>query len=371
MENQNKLIIIIMIIFVLFTSSLIISQSSNNNHNNAQKTLMNESIYKYNTINILKLNIRNKTIYLYDNNFTVISNPSIIDILNSSVQPLFTVQNYVNTQHYFCFEMTIQSNIAIANLPFYQSGTSYLVCGVVNYFNNNNSQSVKILSEFYTTTGITTAGTSNQLNFTSLAMQNQYIFYYSGSTLKSIYLNNFIYSNNFYATIVNRTSLTDTVIFGQKNQYIVNFYSYYSGNLTITNTTTSTTYNNIKNNYSVLLDNGSYSFKFIYVKNNHTYYNNGSFNVYGNNSLNIILTTNGALPFSYSLIFFLILLIITSLIIMFYIKNYWILLINILIILAVGISENIHIISFAYVLLIALFLSVYIGYRVSLKGDFE
>jgi hypothetical protein len=370
MENQNKLIIIIMIIFVLFTSSVIISQS-NNNHNNVQKTLMNESIYKYNTVNILKLNIGNKTIYLYDNNFTVISNPSIIHILNSSVQPLFTVQNYVNTHHYFCFDMTIRSNIPIKNLPFYQSGTSYLVCGIINYFNNNNKHSVKILSEFYSTTGITTAGTSNQLNFTALSMQNQYIFYYSGSTLKSIYFNNFIYSNNFYASIVNRTFLTDTVIFGQKNQYIVNFHTYYNGKLTITNSTTSTTYNNIINNFSVLLNNGSYSFKFIYVKNNKTYYNNGSFNVYGNNSLDIILSTNTAIPFSYSFIFFLILLIITSLIIMFYIKNYWLLLINILIILAIGISENIHIISFAYVLLIALFLSMYIAYKVSLKGDFE
>jgi len=370
MENQNKLIIIIMIIFVLFTSSVIISQSTNN-HNNAQKTLMNESIYKYNTVNILKLNIGNKTIYLYDNNFTVISNPSIIGILNSSVQPLFTVQNYVNTHHYFYFNMTIRSNIPIKNLPFYRSGTSYLVCGIINYFNsNNNKHSVKILSEFYSTTEITTAGTSNQLNFTSLAMSNQYIFYYSGLHVKSIYLNNFIYSNNFYASIVNRTSLTDTVIFGQKNQYIVNFHSYYNGKLTITNTTTSITYNNIKN-YSVLLNNGSYSFKFIYVKNNKTYYNNGTFDVYGNNSLNIILSTNTAIPFSYSFIFFLILLIITSLIIMFYIKNYWLLLINILIILAIGISENIHIISFAYVLLIALFLSMYIAYKVSLKGDFE
>lgn len=370
MENQNKLIIIIMIIFVLFTSSVIISQHTNNNHNNSQKTLMSESIYKYNTINILKLNIGNKTIYLYDNNFTVINNPNIIHILNSSVKPLFVVNQYTTNQHYYEFFMAIQSNIPIANLPFFQSGTNYLICGIINFFNNNNSLSFKGLFQFYSDTGLDVSGTTNQLKFSSLSMQNQYIFYYSGSTLNSIYLNNFIYSKNFYNQIINGTHLSDTVIFGQKNQYIVNFHSYYSGVLTITNSTISNTYNNIKN-YSVLLNNGSYSFKFIYIKNNNTYYNNGSFNVYGNNSLNIILSTNGSIPFSYSLIFFLILLIITSLIIMFYIKNYWLLLINILIILAIGISENIHIISFAYVLLIALFLSVYIGYRVSLKGDFE
>ena len=391
--DRNKIIIFtICIILMLSGFTLILHFTSKTNHINST---LQEGIFKINNNNILKLTYNNTTIYMYDNNLTIIKNIS-------NLENNYNSQILVNTDTTGVTFYNIYTDI-ISNIPNYQMPINNLyprASGITNLikayltsanasapFNNTLLLPITYNNIDYAdiSIGIDVSNYNGLVNIQLLNTALYYFYTVSGTTntflVSALYYNSS--SNNanhyepldlsqlFYNNIGNLSQILSYVTFGiQINEFILTIYNYLTeGNLTLTNTTGYYNYINLKTGQaqSLILKNGSYSYSFSYIKLNTTQYKNGTFNITGN-SYNLILNTGiGNLLIEYFSAFFLIINILTLAIIYYISKNYYLLIPNQMLFFVIGYEYAIQYYSFYFVMLSVFILSLFIAQKVMAK----
>lgn len=390
--DRNKIIIFtICIILMLSGFTLILHFTPKTNHINST---LQEGIFKINNNNILKLTYNNTTIYMYDNNLTVIKNIS-------NLENNYNSQILVNTDTTGVTFYNIYTDI-ISNIPNYQMPINNLyprASGITNLikayltsantsapFNNTLLLPITYNNIDYADVSIG-IDVSNYNGLVNIQLLNTALYYFYTSSSGNTFLVSALYynssSNNanhyepldlsqlFYNNIGNLSQILSYVTFGIPiNEFILTIYNYLTeGNLTLTNTTGYYNYINLKTGQaqSIILKNGSYSYSFSYIKLNTTQYKNGTFNITGN-SYNLILNTGiGNLLIEYFSAFFLIINILTLAIIYYISRNYYLLIPNQMLFFVIGYEYAIQYYSFYFVMLSVFILSLFIAQKVMAK----
>ena len=391
--DKNKIIIFtICIILMLSGFTLILHFSPKTNHIN---TTLQEGIFKINNNNILKLTYNNTTIYMYDNNLTVIKNIS-------NLENNYNSQILVNTDTTGVTFYNIYTDI-ISNIPNYQMPINNLyprASGITNLikayltsantsapfnntlllpitYNNIDYADVSIgidVSNYNGLVNIQLLNTALYYFYTASGTTNTFLvsaLYYNSSSNNANHYEPLDLSQLFYNNIGNLSQILSYVTFGIPiNEFILTIYNYLTeGNLTLTNTTGYYNYINLKTGQaqSLILKNGSYSYSFSYIKLNTTQYKNGTFNITGN-SYNLILNTGiGNLLIEYFSAFFLIINILTLAIIYYISRNYYLLIPNQMLFFVIGYEYAIQYYSFYFVMLSVFILSLFIAQKVMAK----
>lgn len=375
--EYKKVLIIFIAISLLITGMAITDLQNSKNINTNSKNIVNETFYKIKQISILKLNIDNKTIYLYDNNFSIIKNPEILSVLNNSnIQPLFSIQSfsteqtYINIQTYL--DVNLKSNIPMSQMWFYNNGDEYFTTGIAHYYNNNKSCQMNGLFEIGQQSTLEILSTQTLYNL-SLTFSNTYLNWFDVndgvvSSSGNIFLDNFTFSHLGFVNLISNDSILNTVLFSSTGLYTVNFPFKFLGNLTITGNK-NITENNINGSYNVLLKNGTYFYQDKYIMDNKTYYLNGTINILGSN-VNVYLNYGQSFLFNITYISWIIMLLISELILLFVLKNYFLMLIDAIGFILIGIIYGLGFNFIGYLLMIVLFISIYLSYIISIKsGD--
>ena len=391
--DRNKIIIFtICIILMLSGFTLILHFTPKTNHIN---TTLQEGIFKINNNNILKLTYNNTTIYMYDNNLTVIKNIS-------NLENNYNSQILVNTDTTGVTFYNIYTDI-ISNIPNYQMPINNLyprASGITNLikayltsantsapfnntlllpitYNNIDYADVSIgidVSNYNGLVNIQLLNTALYYFYTASGTTNTFLvsaLYYNSSSNNANHYEPLDLSQLFYNNIGNLSQILSYVTFGIPiNEFILTIYNYLTeGNLTLTNTTGYYNYINLKTGQaqSLILKNGSYSYSFSYIKLNTTQYKNGTFNITGN-SYNLILNTGiGNLLIEYFSAFFLIINILTLAIIYYISRNYYLLIPNQMLFFVIGYEYAIQYYSFYFVMLSVFILSLFIAQKVMAK----
>ena len=391
--DRNKIIIFtICIILMLSGFTLILHFTSKTNHINST---LQEGIFKINNNNILKLTYNNTTIYMYDNNLTVIKNIS-------NLENNYNSQILVNTDTTGVTFYNIYTDI-ISNIPNYQMPINNLyprASGITNLikayltsantsapfnntlllpitYNNIDYADVSIgidVSNYNGLVNIQLLNTALYYFYTASGTTNTFLvsaLYYNSSSINANHYEPLDLSQLFYNNIGNLSQILSYVTFGIPiNEFILTIYNYLTeGNLTLTNTTGYYNYINLKTGQaqSLILKNGSYSYSFSYIKLNTTQYKNGTFNITGN-SYNLILNTGiGNLLIEYFSAFFLIINILTLAIIYYISRNYYLLIPNQMLFFVIGYEYAIQYYSFYFVMLSVFILSLFIAQKVMAK----
>lgn len=391
--DRNKIIIFtICIILMLSGFTLILHFTSKTNHINST---LQEGIFKINNNNILKLTYNNTTIYMYDNNLTVIKNIS-------NLENNYNSQILVNTDTTGVTFYNIYTDI-ISNIPNYQMPINNLyprASGITNLikayltsantsapfnntlllpitYNNIDYADVSIgidVSNYNGLVNIQLLNTALYYFYTASGTTNTFLvsaLYYNSSSNNANHYEPLDLSQLFYNNIGNLSQILSYVTFGIPiNEFILTIYNYLTeGNLTLTNTTGYYNYINLKTGQaqSLILKNGSYSYSFSYIKLNTTQYKNGTFNITGN-SYNLILNTGiGNLLIEYFSAFFLIINILTLAIIYYISRNYYLLIPNQMLFFVIGYEYAIQYYSFYFVMLSVFILSLFIAQKVMAK----
>jgi hypothetical protein len=391
--DRNKIIIFtICIILMLSGFTLILHFTPKTNHINST---LQEGIFKINNNNILKLTYNNTTIYMYDNNLTVIKNIS-------NLENNYNSQILVNTDTTGVTFYNIYTDI-ISNIPNYQMPINNLyprASGITNLikayltsantsapfnntlllpitYNNIDYADVSIgidVSNYNGLVNIQLLNTALYYFYTASGTTNTFLvsaLYYNSSSNNANHYEPLDLSQLFYNNIGNLSQILSYVTFGIPiNEFILTIYNYLTeGNLTLTNTTGYYNYINLKTGQaqSLILKNGSYSYSFSYIKLNTTQYKNGTFNITGN-SYNLILNTGiGNLLIEYFSAFFLIINILTLAIIYYISRNYYLLIPNQMLFFVIGYEYAIQYYSFYFVMLSVFILSLFIAQKVMAK----
>ena len=387
--DKNKIIIFtICIILMLSGFTLILHFTPKTNHIN---TTLQEGIFKINNNNILKLTYNNTTIYMYDNNLTVIKNIS-------NLENNYNSQILVNTDTAGVTYYNIYTDI-ISNIPNYQMPINYeypRASGVTNLikayltsantsflFNNTLLLPITYNNINYATVSIG-FDVSNYNGLVNIQLLNTALYYFYTSSSGNTFLVSALYYNSssqylnhyepldlsqlFYNNIGNLSQILSYVTFGIPiNEFILTIYNYLTeGNLTLTNTSGYYNYINLKTGQaqSIILKNGSYYYSFSYFKLNTTEYKNGTFNITGNSYQLILNTGIGNLLIEYFSLFFLIINILTLAIIYYISRNYYLLIPNQMLFFVIGYQYNIQYYSFYFVMLSVFILSLFIAQKV-------
>ena len=391
--DRNKIIIFtICIILMLSGFTLILHFTPKTNHINST---LQEGIFKINNNNILKLTYNNTTIYMYDNNLTVIKNIS-------NLENNYNSQILVNTDTTGVTFYNIYTDI-ISNIPNYQMPINNLyprASGITNLikayltsantsapfnntlllpitYNNIDYADVSIgidVSNYNGLVNIQLLNTALYYFYTASGTTNTFLvsaLYYNSSSNNANHYEPLDLSQLFYNNIGNLSQILSYVTFGIPiNEFILTIYNYLTeGNLTLTNTSGYYNYINLKTGQaqSIILKNGSYSYSFSYIKLNTTQYKNGTFNITGN-SYNLILNTGiGNLLIEYFSAFFLIINILTLAIIYYISRNYYLLIPNQMLFFVIGYEYAIQYYSFYFVMLSVFILSLFIAQKVMAK----
>jgi Poxvirus poly(A) polymerase catalytic subunit. len=306
MNKKQIMIILITIITIISFMSIIIPMTSSVQHNkiNIKESIIKNAIVNGKTTSILTLSENNKTIYMYDNNFTVIKNyePQIINNIE--------IKHMVSSTYAYQINFVTTSNIIISSIPYLKSFIPYI------YKRENNILLYKVILSNYSNPQIQ----YNFLNGVGI-YKGQFTIAWDvidgcspNSTFNVQYLpNNFFYFNNtelnqslpaklitqsipfkftyakLYISNVGESGLSyvnNEIIFSNiQGFYLVSFINFEnSGNLTITNSSGYSNKISINrfDKFNIPLQNGSYSYSFSFIDNNKNLtYINGSFIVRG------------------------------------------------------------------------------------------
>lgn len=374
--DKNKIIIFtICIILMLSGFTLILHYTSKTNHIN---TILQEGIFKINNNNILKLTYNNTTIYMYDNNLTVIKN--ITNLEKNSYSNLINVKPFTSLTGYEEFYFDAITNIPLSSLPQNPQyprpsaqNNNNMIKGLMTSANSTIYFNYTILtfissSISYTGTSIfnVPSGYTGLVNFRFF---NTAIYYFnSQNVLTTVNVPNLNFSNNFFSNIGNLSTFLITLNFPLGNHlFVLSIFNYLSeGNLTLTNTTGYYNLINLKTGQgqSLILLNGSYSYSFQYTYINSTDYINGTFNITGNSYQLILNTGIGNLLIEYLSLFFLIINILTLAIIYYISKNYYLLIPDQMLFFVIGYEYKIQYYTFYFVLLSVFLLSMFISIKI-------
>nr|ACD75419.1 AMDV2_12 [uncultured virus] len=395
MNKKQIMIILITIIAVISFMSIIIPMTSSVQHNkiNIKESIIKNVIVNGKTTSILTLSENNKTIYMYDNNFTIIKNYESQPQIINNIQ----IKNMVSSTYPYQINFDTTSNIIISSIPYLKSFIPYI------YKPKNNTLFYKVILSNYSNPQI-------QYNFLNVVGINKgqqspiscdIIYGCSpNSTFNVQYLpNNFFYFNNselnqslpaklitqsihfkftyqkLYISNVGESGLSyvnNEIIFSNiQGFYLVSFINFEnSGNLTITNSSGYSNKISINrfDKFNIPLQNGSYSYSFSFIDNNKNLtYINGSFIVRGSQvNINLQIPINTQLSnilfivFIISNILMIFLLFVTM-------KNYYVLISGQGIMFILGYILNIPYYSFYTISLLIIVISLIVGSEVMKK----
>ena len=322
MENKKTIVIftIILLLCIGFLSII-----PNNHIPIKEKINSNEKIYRYNNETIIGLTFQNKTIYMYANNFTIINNyiPEITPLIVINPDVSYYNDFYINTYcHVPSKNLPINPNFKNINSGQFLSKITF------HDYNTTNNFNFSAPEYFGIGNGITVSSNINLNTFSVNFIPNFYYYFNKTSSGYQLISNsgNFQFSTPFLNGFGNNTIINENVVFsassftGYYNTNIINYIG--NGNLTVKNTSgySNTITDNIGENISFLLKNGSYSLSLEYKYNGSNEYYNKSFNVSGKN-LTIILQ-NYSPYYQFIPIMFIIFNILSIVIFFYFIKNY-------------------------------------------------
>ena len=298
MLTVNKKTIAFIIIGIIIISGMVLlmgNNTHNTNKNLTSKVYLTESGFteKINNQNvkILELKFNNITIFMYDNNQTIIHNFTI----SNNVIPLFTISTDTTEPYDFATVFNAINNINFNNININGiSGNLFLFKSIL-YPYQNPSYTYTIFMDLSGQTQITISSSNSTLwNTLSLEIFSNYIYYQNGANIEFLAINNnFQLSNNYFGDILTsnnlslNTPITDIYInyFNDKNYFHANFINTLdNGNLTLLNTSgyDNTYYIGNLQNISLVLGKGNYTYSFLTNVNSNNTYFNGTFNLNGN-----------------------------------------------------------------------------------------
>ncbi|MHB8553904.1 MAG: hypothetical protein ACYDAO_10025 [Thermoplasmataceae archaeon] len=392
MDKKQIMIILITIIAIISFMSIIIPMTSSmvqHNKINIKESIIKNVILNGKTTSILRLSENNKTIYMYDNNFTIIKNyePQIINNIQ--------IKNIVSSTYPYQINFDTTSNIIISSIPYLKSFIPYI------YKPENNTLMYKVILSNYSNPQIQ----YNFLNDVALnkgeSVGSSDIIY--GCSQNSIFnvqylTNNFFYFNNsqlnqslpanlitqsihftftyskLYISNVGESGLSfvnNEIIFSNiQGFYLVSFTNFEnSGNLTITNSSGYSNKISINrfSKFNIPLQNGSYSYSFSFIHNKNLTYINGSFIVSGSQvNINLQIPINTTLS-TLLFIVFISINIILILLLFVTMKNYYVLISGQGIMFILGYILNIPYYSFYMISLLIIVISLIVGSEVMKK----
>ena len=198
------------------------------------------------------------------------------------------------------------------------------------------------------------------------------IYYYQSNIsgkmqfVSNLFTKGFNYQIPYLSNFGNLTLIHNNILFnsiaGYYNFTMSNYIS--NGNITISNNSgfVNSFSLNLGTNLFLLLQNGSYQYKFSYSENNITYYINKSFNVSGQNVIIILGNVNS--QSSLFLYIFIIINAITLIITYLSSKNYLLLIPIQALFLITGYSLNIQYYQFYLISIFILFIALYISFEI-------
>ena len=337
-----------------------------------------EKIISQNGINILELHINNNTIYVYDNNFTVIQN------FKPTTQAFITPGGF---KYLYTYSQTMQNNINLlkvfptqSSLPMNTSLEGFFYRAITHFYYNGNYFNYSFLGQMNQTSFPIFCNNEVLTDFSIQNVPN--IYYYIHTTqvnnktvinfISNYYNKGFSYKVPYLSGFGNNTNIQNSILFNSiSGFYNVSINNYYkNGTITITNTS-GYSYSQsfpIGTAISLLLQNGTYSYTFKNTSKNTTYYVNGTFIIAGKNNIinigNVNSNTNS---------FFIMFIIINLSLLMFtYLisKNYLNLIPIQALFLILGYILDVAYYQFYSIAIFILFISLYFAIRIMGKiGD--
>ena len=377
MNNKIIVIFVIGIMIIAGLLTLIPLEKNNSIQNNISNNKLTENVFNIGKYTILEINENNKTYYYYDNNFTQIINiNSLMQINNFLSVNLQTTYSYYYTQDMFTIPSINLNKIfpLQSGLPMNISGYFYRL--ITHAYYNGGYFNYSFMGEINNTA---TIGFTANAVINDFSIQNiPNIYYYQSNIsgkmqfVSNLFTKGFNYQIPYLSNFGNLTLIHNNILFnfiaGYYNFTMSNYIS--NGNITISNNSgfVNSFSFNLGTNLFLLLQNGSYQYKFSYSENNITYYINKSFNVSGQNVIIILGNVNS--QSSLFLYIFIIINAITLIISYLSSKNYLLLIPIQALFLITGYSLNIQYYQFYLISIFILFIALYISFEIMTRiGD--
>ena len=371
MNNKIIVIFVIGIMIIAGLLTLIPSEKNNSIQNNISNNKLTENVFNIGKYTILEINENNKTYYYYDNNFTQIVNiNSLMQINNFLSVNEQTTYSYYYTQDMFTIPSINLNKIfpLQSSLPMNISGYFYRL--ITHAYYNGGYFNYSFMGEINNsvTIGFTANVVINDFNIQNIPN----IYYYQSNIsgkmqfVSNLFTKGFNYQIPYLSNFGNLTLIHNNILFnsiaGYYNFTMSNYIS--NGNITISNNSgfVNSFSLNLGTNLFLLLQNGSYQYKFSYSENNITYYINKSFNVSGQNVIIILGNVNS--QSSLFLYIFIIINAITLIITYLSSKNYLLLIPIQALFLITGYSLNIQYYQFYLISIFILFIALYISFEI-------
>ena len=371
MNNKIIVIFVIGIMIIAGLLTLIPSEKNNSIQNNISNNKLTENVFNIGKYTILEINENNKTYYYYDNNFTQIINiNSLMQINNFLSVNLQTTYSYYYTQDMFTIPSINLNKIfpLQSGLPMNISGYFYRL--ITHAYYNGEYFNYSFMGEINNSA---TIGFTANVVINDFSIQNiPNIYYYQSNIsgkmqfVSNLFTKGFNYQIPYLSNFGNLTLIHNNILFnsiaGYYNFTMSNYIS--NGNITISNNSgfVNSFSLNLGTNLFLLLQNGSYQYKFSYSENNITYYINKSFNVSGQNVIVILGNVNS--QSSLFLYIFIIINAITLIITYLSSKNYLLLIPIQALFLITGYSLNIQYYQFYLISIFILFIALYISFEI-------
>lgn len=371
MNNKIIVIFVIGIMIIAGLLTLIPSEKNNSIQNNISNNKLTENVFNIGKYTILEINENNKTYYYYDNNFTQIVNINSLMQINN----FLSVNEQTTYSYYYTQDMFTIPSINLNKIFPLQSGLPMNISG---YFYNLITHAY-YNDEYFNYSFMGEINNSATIGFTANVVINDFsiqnipnIYYYQSNIsgkmqfVSNLFTKGFNYQIPYLSNFGNLTLIHNNILFnsiaGYYNFTMSNYIS--NGNITISNNSgfVNSFSLNLGTNLFLLLQNGSYQYKFSYSENNITYYINKSFNVSGQNVIIILGNVNS--QSSLFLYIFIIINAITLIITYLSSKNYLLLIPIQALFLITGYSLNIQYYQFYLISIFILFIALYISFEI-------
>lgn len=371
MNNKIIVIFVIGIMIIAGLLTLIPLEKNNSIQNNISNNKLTENVFNIGKYTILEINENNKTYYYYDNNFTQIVNINSLMQINN----FLSVNEQTTYSYYYTQDMFTIPSINLNKIFPLQSGLPMNISGyfyrlITHAYYNGGYFNYSFMGEI---------NNSATIGFTANAVINDFsiqnipnIYYYQSNIsgkmqfVSNLFTKGFNYQIPYLSNFGNLTLIHNNILFnsiaGYYNFTMSNYIS--NGNITISNNSgfVNSFSLNLGTNLFLLLQNGSYQYKFSYSENNITYYINKSFNVSGQNVIIILGNVNS--QSSLFLYIFIIINAITLIITYLSSKNYLLLIPIQALFLITGYSLNIQYYQFYLISIFILFIALYISFEI-------
>lgn len=371
MNNKIIVIFVIGIMIIAGLLTLIPSEKNNSIQNNISNNKLTENVFNIGKYTILEINENNKTYYYYDNNFTQIVNINSLMQINN----FLSVNEQTTYSYYYTQDMFTIPSINLNKIFPLQSGLPMNISGyfynlITHAYYNGEYFNYSFMGEINNTA---TIGFTANVVINDFSIQNiPNIYYYQSNIsgkmqfVSNLFTKGFNYQIPYLSNFGNLTLIHNNILFnsiaGYYNFTMSNYIS--NGNITISNNSgfVNSFSLNLGTNLFLLLQNGSYQYKFSYSENNITYYINKSFNVSGQNVIIILGNVNS--QSSLFLYIFIIINAITLIITYLSSKNYLLLIPIQALFLITGYSLNIQYYQFYLISIFILFIALYISFEI-------